>query len=42
MTTELLVVDRDLLALGPSAIIGTEARLTVVGGVVVHRSEAPS
>jgi predicted amidohydrolase YtcJ len=33
------VLDRDLLEAGPSAIIGTGIRLTVVGGRVVHRRE---
>jgi hypothetical protein len=33
------VFDRDLLAGGASAIIGTSVRLAVLGGRVVHRSE---
>jgi len=33
------VLDRDLLALDASAIIGTNVALTVVGGKVVHRQE---
>ena len=32
-------VHTDLLAAGPSAIIGTGVRLTVIGGRIVHRSE---
>ena len=39
---DLIVLDRDLLAAGASAIIGTGVRLTVLGGTVVHRSEEPS
>ena len=39
MDADLVVLDRDLLAAGPSAIIGTEVRLTVLGGAVVHRAE---
>jgi predicted amidohydrolase YtcJ len=39
MDADLVVLDRDLLAAGPSAIIGTGVRLTVLGGRVVHRSE---
>ena len=35
---DLIVLDRDLLAEGPSAILGTKPLLTVVGGRVVHRS----
>lgn len=46
MTGELLIVKvvlgRVLLAVGPSAIIGTGVRLTVVGGAVVHRAEETS
>jgi predicted amidohydrolase YtcJ len=34
---DLIVLDRDLLADGPSAILGTKPALTVVGGKVVHR-----
>ena len=37
---DLVVLDRDILAGGPSSIIGTAVALTVVGGQVVHRSEA--
>jgi predicted amidohydrolase YtcJ len=37
---DLVVLDRDILAGGPSSIIGTTVALTVVGGRVVHRSEA--
>jgi len=36
---DLALLNRDLLAEGASAIIGTGARLTVLGGRVVHRSE---
>ena len=39
---DLVVLDRDILEGGPSAIIGTHVALTVVGGRVVHRSEALS
>jgi predicted amidohydrolase YtcJ len=39
---DLVVLDRDILAGGPSSIIGTSVALTVVGGQVVHRSEALS
>ncbi len=35
-----VVLDRDPLAGGPSSIIGTTVALAVVGGQVVHRSEA--
>jgi predicted amidohydrolase YtcJ len=35
----LVVLDRDILAGGPSSIIGTTVALTVVAGQVVHRSE---
>jgi predicted amidohydrolase YtcJ len=42
MDADLVVLDRDLLAAGPSAIIGTGVRLTVLGGAVVHRSEEPT
>ncbi len=34
-----VVLDRDMLAAGPSAIIGTTVALTVVGGEVVHQTE---
>ena len=37
---DVVVLDRDILAGGPSSIIGTTVALTVVGGQVVHRSEA--
>ena len=36
---DVVVLDRDILEHGPSAIIGTQVTLTVVGGQVVHRSE---
>ena len=36
---DLVLLDRDILAQGPSSIIGTGVALTVVGGQVVHRSE---
>ena len=39
MDGDLVVLDRDLLAAGPSAIIGTGVRLTVLGGRIVHRTE---
>ncbi|HET7830965.1 MAG TPA: amidohydrolase [Candidatus Limnocylindrales bacterium] len=39
MDADLVVLDRDLLAPGPSAIIGTGVALTVLGGRIVHRSE---
>ena len=39
MDADVVVLDRDLLAAGPSAIIGTSVRLTVLGGRIVHRSE---
>ncbi len=39
MDGDVIVLDRDLLADGPSAIIGTSVRLTVLGGRIVHRSE---
>lgn len=42
LDADLVVLDRDLLAAGPSAIIGTGVRLTVVGGAVVHRAEETS
>jgi predicted amidohydrolase YtcJ len=35
---DVCVLDRDLLAEGPSAIVGTRVGLTVVGGRVVHRT----
>jgi predicted amidohydrolase YtcJ len=40
MEADLVVLDRDLLAAGPSAIIGTGVALTVLAGRIVHRSEA--
>lgn len=40
MDADLVVLDRDLLGLDASAIIGTNVTLTVVGGRVVHRQEA--
>jgi predicted amidohydrolase YtcJ len=39
LDADLVVLDRDLLAAGPSAIIGTDVRLTVLGGRIVHRLE---
>ncbi len=39
LDADLVVLDRDLLEVGPSAIIGTGVRLTVIGGRIVHRSE---
>jgi predicted amidohydrolase YtcJ len=36
------VLDRDILAGGPSSIIGTTVALTVIAGRIVHRSEALS
>jgi hypothetical protein len=39
LDADLVVLDRDLLAEGGSAIMGTGVRLTVLGGRVVHRSE---
>ena len=41
-TWDLVVLDRDILAGGPSSIIGTTVALTVVDSQVVHRSEASS
>ncbi len=40
LDADLIVLDRDLLAAGPSAIIGTGVALTVLNGRIVHRSEA--
>ena len=40
MDADVIVLDRDLLIAGPSAIIGTGVALTVLGGHIVHRSEA--
>lgn len=39
MDADLAVLDRDLLAVGPSAIIGTTSVATLVGGRIVHRTE---
>ena len=39
LDADLVVLDRDLLAGGASAIIGTNIRLTVIGGRIVHRME---
>jgi predicted amidohydrolase YtcJ len=39
MDADVIVLDRDLLAAGPSAIIGTGVALTVLGGRIVHRQE---
>ncbi len=39
MDADIAVLDRDILAGGPSSILGTKVALTVVGGEVVHRSE---
>jgi predicted amidohydrolase YtcJ len=39
LDADVIVLDRDLLAAGPSAIIGTSVRATVLGGRIVHRSE---
>ena len=36
---DIVVLDRDMLAEGPSAIIGTRVASTVVGGAIVHASE---
>jgi predicted amidohydrolase YtcJ len=36
---DIVVLDRDLLAEGPSAIIGTGVALTIVGGEIVHHTE---
>jgi predicted amidohydrolase YtcJ len=40
LDADVIVLDRDLLASEPSAIIGTGVALTVLGGRIVHRSEA--
>jgi predicted amidohydrolase YtcJ len=37
MLADLIVLDRDLLAEGPSAITGTRVVATIVDGTVVHR-----
>jgi hypothetical protein len=42
LDADLAVLDRDLLAEGASAIIGTTAVATLVGGRIVHRSEEPA
>jgi predicted amidohydrolase YtcJ len=42
LEADLVVLDRDLLEAGASAIIGTGVRLTVVGGRIVHRREDSS
>jgi predicted amidohydrolase YtcJ len=39
---DVIVLDRDILAGGPSSIIGATVALTVVAGRIVHRSEALS
>jgi hypothetical protein len=39
MDADIVVLDRDILAGGPSSILGTKVALTVVGGEVVHQSE---
>jgi predicted amidohydrolase YtcJ len=39
LDADLVVLDRDLLSVDPSAIIGTAVRLTVIDGRIVHRSE---
>ncbi len=39
LDADLVVLDRDILAGGPSAILGTKVALTVVGGEIVHQSE---
>ena len=39
LDADLVVLDRDMLAGGPSAIIGTTVALTVVGGEVVYQTE---
>ena len=35
---DLIILDRDLISEGPSAILGTRPVLTIVGGRVVHRT----
>jgi predicted amidohydrolase YtcJ len=42
LDADLVVLDRDLLEAGASAIIGTRIGLTVVGGRIVHRTEDAS
>jgi hypothetical protein len=39
LDADLVVLDRDILSAGASAIIGTNIRLTVTGGRIVHRRE---
>lgn len=39
MDGDLVVLDRDLIAAGPSAIMSAGVALTVLGGSIVHRSE---
>jgi hypothetical protein len=39
MDADLTVLDRDILAEGPTSIMGTTVALTVVGGEIVHASE---
>ena len=41
LDADLAVLDLDLLADGTSAIIGTTAVATLVGGRIVHRTEGP-
>lgn len=36
---DIVALDRDILALGPSSIVGTSVALTVVGGEIVHQTE---
>lgn len=36
---DIVVLERDMLAEGPSAIIGSRVASTVVGGAIVHASE---
>jgi predicted amidohydrolase YtcJ len=42
LDADLVVLERDLLEAGTSAIIGTRIGLTVVGGRIVHRTEDAS
>jgi hypothetical protein len=39
LDADLVVLDRDLLAEGPTAIVGTEVVATIVGGRVVHEGK---
>jgi hypothetical protein len=39
LIVDLLALDRDMLAGGPSAIIGTTVALTVVVGELMHQTE---